>query len=53
MHIPQPSQGHRPHGARHGDLTGGSSASLHDALGVWDYAHRDAFGLWVHAAFWP
>jgi hypothetical protein len=30
-----------------------SPFSLHDALGVWDYEHRDAFGLWVHAAFWP
>lgn len=30
-----------------------SPFNLHDALGVWDYEHRDAFIMWVHGAFWP
>lgn len=27
--------------------------NMHDALGAWDFAHRDAFAKWVHGAFWP
>jgi hypothetical protein len=30
-----------------------SPFNLHDALGCWDYEHRDAFASWVRGAFWP